>query len=132
MQLYESAPRFVLAVVLRARPALLDHWNPGPGREPAHGGGEIDVFVIHHEPENAPADPAAEAVKRLSHRVDVKRGRLLLVKRTEGAEIGPGPLEREIGADHFHDVIRSSDLFDDVVRDGPHVFARDECGTLPD
>ena len=63
------------------------------------------MFVFHHEPENASADSTAKAMKRLTLRIDMKRGRFFLMKRAEGLEICAGPFQRKIGANHLDDVV---------------------------
>ena len=70
------------------------------------------MFVIHHEPENAPAHAAAETMKRLPLRTDVERGRFLLVKRAERFEVRARAFEREIRPDHVDDIVRGGDLLD--------------------
>src|SRR5439155_1185478 len=91
---------------------LLDHGNAGARGQFVHGGWEIDMFVIHHEPENAPAHAAAETMKRLPLRTDVERGRFLLVKRAERFEVRARAFEREIRPDHVDDIVRGGDLLD--------------------
>ncbi len=54
------------------------------------------------------------------------------MKRAERAIIRSRALEREIGTDHFHNVVRGGDLFDDVGWDRAHDFSREEGGTLAD
>jgi hypothetical protein len=44
------------------------------------------MLVIHDEPEDAPADAAAETMERLALRADVERRALLLMKRAERLE----------------------------------------------
>src|SRR5581483_9393305 len=113
--------RLVLSVFLRAR-ALLDDRNSHSCRELAHGGRKIDVLVLHHETEGTPPDPAAEAVKCLSLRVDMKGRRLFLVKRAKRLEIRSRSLQRKIGSDHLHDIIGGSDLLDCLRRNHVIVY----------
>ncbi len=68
------------------------------------------MLVFHHEPENASPDAAAEAMKCLALRIDVKRRRFLLMKWTERLEICAGPFQRKIRADHLDDVVGGGDL----------------------
>ena len=110
----------MLAIVLAPAALFFNNRNARAGCEPAYGGGEIDMLVIHYEAKNTPADAAAEAVKGLPRRVDVERRRLLLMKRTERAKVRAGTLEGKIGADYLHDVVRGRDLLNDVGRDGSH------------
>ena len=119
----QRAPRFVLAIVLAARAALFDHRNAGARRQFPHRGRKIDVLVIHDEAENASADAAAEAVKRLPLRTDRERRRLLLMKRAERLEIRARALERKIRADHLHDVVRGGDLLDVCVGIVPMAYS---------
>ena len=68
------------------------------------------MLVFHHEPENASPDAAAEAMKCLTLRIDVKRRRFLLMKGTKRLEICAGPFQRKIRADHLDDVVGGGDL----------------------
>ena len=97
VQLQQRAPRFVLPIVFAALgTALFDHRNPRARRQFLHRRRKIEVLVIHHEAENAPARAAAEAMKRLPLRTDRERRRLLLVKRAERLEIRARALQRKI------------------------------------
>lgn len=70
------------------------------------------MLVFHDETENASPNAAAEAVKGLTLRADVKRRRFFLMKWTERFEIRAGALQREIRADDFDNVIGGCDLLD--------------------
>ena len=100
----------MLSIFIRGR-AFLDNWNANARCQFPHGRWKIEMLVFHHEPENASADPAAKAMKCLALRIDVKRGRFFLMKRTERLEICAGPFQRKIRADHFDDVVGGRDLF---------------------
>jgi len=103
----------VLTIVVAAdRAPLFDYRDSGPRREFMNRRRKIEMLVIHHETEDAPADAAAEAVKRLSLRTHRERRGLLLMKRTKRLESGAGAPEWKIRSDHFDDVIRRRDLFD--------------------
>jgi len=70
------------------------------------------MLVIHHEPKNAAAHPAAETVERLPLRTDMERRRFLLMKWAERPEIRARAFNREIRPDHVDDVVRGGDLLD--------------------
>ena len=123
MQLQKGATRFVFTTFLL--PALLDDRNSRSRRQFVHRLREINMFVIHDKPENAPAHPAAKTMECLSLRTDRKRWRLFLVKWTKGLEARTGTLERKISTDHFHDVVRGCDLFD-CFRRNCHLFTRSD------
>ena len=90
--------------------AFLDNWNAHTRRQFSHSRWKIEMFVFHHESENASADSAAKAMKRLALRIDVKRRRFFLMKRTECLEICAGPFQRKIRADHLGDVVAGRHL----------------------
>ena len=64
------------------------------------------MLIFHDELDDIPAGMAAEAVINAAHGVHVEARGLLIVERTEGAEIRPGPLQGEISPDDLDDVIR--------------------------
>ena len=91
---------------------LFDYRDPDSRREFAQCRWKIDVLVVHHKPEDAPARAAAEAMERLPAGANQERRGLLLVKRAERFEIRSRASERKIRTDHFDDVVRSRDLLD--------------------
>jgi hypothetical protein len=99
----------MLPIFVRGR-AFLDDWNADARRQFSHGRWKIEMLVFHHEPENASADPAAKAMKRLALRIDMKRRRFFLMKRTERLEICAGPFQWKIRPDHLDDVVGGRDL----------------------
>src|SRR5882724_3441995 len=98
MQLEQTLAQFALPLfIARPPPArLLDHRNASSRREFADGGGKIDMLVIHHKPEDAPACAAAETMKRLPARTHHERRRLFLMKGAERLEIGSRAFQRKI------------------------------------
>src|SRR5664279_2301642 len=112
VELKQGSPRLVLAIVVAARPPLFDHGNSRPRRQLPHRCRKIEMFVIHYETKNTPANPAAEAMKRLPLRADREGGRLFLMERAERLEVRAGAFEGKVRADHFDDVVRRCDLFD--------------------
>src|SRR5205814_9252361 len=62
------------------------------------------------EPDNAPADHAAEAVKGLAVGVDVIRRRFFVMEWTERLESCAGAFQRKIRADRLDDVVGGGDL----------------------
>ncbi len=109
MEFEQSPARFMLSIFVRGG-AFLDDRNADPRRQFSHRRWKIEVLVFHHEPENAPADAAAEAMKCLALRIDVKRRRFFLMERTERLEIRAGPFQWKIRADHLDDVVTGGDL----------------------
>ncbi len=80
---------------------------------------ERPPLVLHEEGEYISSLAAAEAVEELAVGVDIKRRRLLGMKRAESDEIVPASTQRHILADHRDDVGGLFDLiFDDVVGHG--------------
>src|SRR6267143_4852488 len=127
VELQQRAPCFVLTTFLV--PPFLDDWNSSSRRQFVHCRREIDLFVIHDKPENAPTDTAPKAVECLPLGTDRKRWCLFLVKRTKRLEAYAGTLERKISADHFHDVVRACDLFDRFRRNR-HLFTRSDFAAM--
>ena len=94
------------------RATFLDYGDPGARGEFAHGCWKINMFVIHHESENAAANTAAKTMKCLPTRAHRERRCFLLMKRAESLEIRSRTLQREIRADDFDDIVPSGDLLD--------------------
>ena len=85
------------------------------------GSQEIHAFVELEEFEDVAARAATEALEYLALRIDVERGRLLLVKRAAGFEaVGAGAFQGDVGADHIHNVIAEADFIDDSFWDACH------------
>ena len=78
------------------------------------------MLVFHYKTESAASDTAAEAMKGLPLRADVKRRRFLLMKWAKRLEIRSRSLERKIGPDDLHDIVGCGDLLDGLGWD--HVF----------
>ena len=78
------------------------------------------MLVIHHEPEDAPARAAAEAVKGLPARAHYEGRSFFLMKRAERPEIRSRSFQWEIRTDHFDDIVRGSNLLDRFRRDRSH------------
>src|SRR5437867_224447 len=114
----------MLPAFTRSAPAgVFNHSNSGARRELAHGRWKIEVFVIHHKSEGAPACAAPEAMKRLPTWANYERWCFLLMKRAKRLKICPCACEGKIRADHFHDVVRSGDLLDYFRRNRSHVHS---------
>src|SRR5580704_9910837 len=77
----------------------------GPVGEPPHSVGKINVLILLDEGENVTPLMAAETVKNLPMGIYIETRRLLLMKRTQRDKICSGALERQIGANHIHNVI---------------------------
>ena len=122
MQLEQTLAQFALPLfIARPTPArLLDHRNASSRREFADGGWKIDMLVIHHKPEDAPACAAAETMKRLPARTHHERRRLFLMKGAERLEIGSRAFQRKIRTNYFDDIVRGRDLLDRFRRDRSH------------
>src|SRR5688572_12221780 len=89
---------------------LLFERDPGAFREAFDSLGKTEVLVFLHEGEDVATLLAPKAVKNLTLRIHVKTGRLLLVKGAECHKAHAGTLEREVGADHFHNITRGAHL----------------------
>ena len=111
----------LLALIFAA--AFFDNRDPDPRRQFVHRCGKIDMFIIHHEPENTAARSASETMKGLALRTDSERRCFFLMKWTERLETCARPLQRKISSDHFHDIVRGRDLLD-CLRRNRHLFAR--------
>ena len=100
------------AAFVRVRPLQPDAGALG---EHPRRRGKIHVLVLHHELEHVAARAAAEAVINLSLGVDVERGRLFLMERAKRLVRGTAALELEVCADDLDDVVRASDVFENVL-----------------
>ncbi len=117
-----------LARIGTAGPSLR-YGDPHPARHLAYGGGIIHAELLHEERENVPTRVAHETVE---HPLAGDDGEVAVgapVKRTRGAEIGPGALELDMLADDPHDVRRLADLLDHIVGDQAH--ARNSTSVTP-
>src|SRR5207248_6417451 len=65
----------------------------------------------------AAARATAKTVKGLALRTNCEGRRFFLMKWTERLKTCTRPLQRKIGSDHFHDVVRGRDLLDCFRRD---------------
>jgi len=102
----------VLSIFGVTRAPLFNQRDSNTRRQLAHCGRKIDVLVVHHKAEHAPAHAAAETVKCLTLRTNCERWRFLLMEWAKRLEIGPCAFKREIGTDHFHNIVRGGDLLD--------------------
>ena len=102
----------MLLVFITATGAFLNHRNAHPRGQFANRSWKIEMLVIHHEAKDRPTYAAPETMKCLPLRTNVERRRFFLVKRTERSKIRTSSFQREIGADHLHNVIRGGNLFD--------------------
>jgi len=107
----------------------LRNGNPHPTRHLAYGGGIIHAQLLHEERENVPTRVAHETVEHPLARDDGEVAVGAPVKRTRGAEIGPGALELDVLPDDPYDVRGLADLLDHVVGDEAH--ARNSTSVTP-
>jgi len=84
--------------------------------------GDVFEFVKLHDKITFP-EAAPEAVKKPLIAVDVKRRRLLAVKRAESFPGGAAAPERHALLDHLHDIGVRLELLDEVGREQSHVLA---------
>src|SRR5206468_6564534 len=100
MQLDQTLAQFPLplfiAIARRAPARFLDDRNASSRREFADGGWKINMLIIHHKPEDAPACSAAEAMKRLPAWTYCERRRFLLMKGAERLKIGSRAFQGKI------------------------------------
>ncbi len=75
-----------------------------PIRQDAQGLGESDTLVKLDELEDVARDIADEAMEDPLFGYDMKRGRLLVVKRSQGLELASGRSQGHVGPDDLHDV----------------------------
>ena len=83
---------------------------------------EADLLVQLEELEDVAADAAAEAVEESLVRVDVKRRRLLPVKRTEPLVGRAGALQRDVLLHDLHDVRLQAQVVDELLRKQTHTL----------
>src|SRR3989338_4985333 len=76
---------------------------------------KIHLLILHQKRKYVPADSAAKTMENLFVWVHNKRRRFLIVKRTIGFKIPPCPFQRNIGGNHFYDVIQRLNLIDNLI-----------------
>ena len=106
-----------LFIATAAAAGFLNHSDAGACGKLAHSRRKIDVLIIHHEPEDAPACTAPEAMKSLATWAHCEGRRFLLMKRAKRFEIRACALQWKIRTDHFDDIVRGGDLLDCFRRD---------------
>src|SRR5262249_30627376 len=89
-------------------------------REHLHRFGEADLLVQLEELEHVAADVAAKAMEEPLVRVDVKRRRLLAVKRTEALEGPAHALQRYVLLHDRDDVRLQAEVVDEALRKQSH------------
>ena len=99
---------------------LLVELDVGPVGEQPHRVRELHVVDLHHEAEYVAAQPAAEAVPQLSGRIDLERGRLLPVERTQPPEQPALGLEQDSLVDERDEVGGVADPRDVFICDATH------------
>ena len=112
MQLQQSAASCVLSILGIAWTPLFNYRDANTRRKLAHCGRKIDVLVVHHKAEHAPAHPTSEAVEGLPLRTHMERRGFLLMEWAKRLEIGSRAFERKIRANHFDNIVRRGDLLD--------------------
>jgi hypothetical protein len=68
------------------------------------------MVILHQKLKDATAGLTTKAMKDLQVRIDVETGSLFLVERTQGLEVRPCSLERDVCSDNLDDVTSGSDL----------------------
>ena len=99
-----------LVVLLRLR-------HPGAGCQHLDSLAVVDAVDLFGEADGIAARPAAKAVKALGVRVDVERGGLLAVERTQAAIEAALPFQLHIAAHQIDDVGAAVQLFNVLVWD---------------
>ena len=115
-----------LVVLLRLR-------HPGAGCQHLDGLAVVDAVDLFGEADGIAARPAAKAVEALGVRVDVERGGLLAVERTQAAIEAALPFQLHIAAHQIDDVGAAVQLFNVLVWDHGSFFllpfiTRATCG----
>src|SRR5438045_7732704 len=105
----------MLTIVLAV---LFDDRDAYAGGQLAYRRRKVDVLILHHEPEDAPADSAAKTVKCLPLRANGEGRCFFLMERTERFEIGAGTFQREVRANYLNNVVCRCDLLDCLRRNG--------------
>ena len=104
MHIHQRRPLLIFFALLRRTLPRLRNRNPAFFRDSPHRFRERRLLQLHHKLKNVPALSATEAVIHLLHRAHAERRRLLLVKRTQPAEILPALLQTHIFANHANNV----------------------------
>ena len=86
--------------------------NVRPLGQAADGLWEIQVLEVLDKPEHIATLMTAETMEDLAVWINVKAWALLPVEGAKRHEIGARSLERQVGADHIHDVTRGADLLE--------------------
>ena len=89
-------------------------------RQHLHRFREIDFLVQLEKLEHVAAGAAAEAVKKSFLRIDVKRRRLLRMKRTQPLVGRPRTLQRNIVLDDLDDVGMKPEIVDELLGEEGH------------
>ncbi len=118
----EQAPLALAFLVRLGIGFLLADLHAGPAGEFAHRLHERQVLVIPHKRDGVPALAAAETMERLPRRIDIKRRRFLMVKRTVRPELRTRPLQGQIRPDQLDDIRRAENLFDAFLGNLGHGF----------
>jgi len=98
------------------RPLDARHRESGVARELLDRVGKGLAPVLHQEADRGAVYAATEAVIELLGRAYRERRRLFAVKRTAGAEIGAGLLERYVAIDDVDDVDPGQQRLYEIVR----------------
>ena len=106
---------FLLAAIRHAGRGFFFNLDTGALRQPAHGGEEIQIFVLHHELEDIATGTAAEAMPDLLAGRDIKARCFFFVEWAKRPEVRTGFFQWEICADDVHHVIRVANLLDDLI-----------------
>ena len=98
--------------------------------ESAYCIGKAQPLHAHQERENVATDTATETVKDLPGRIDIERGALFLVERTETLVIDTGALERQITGNDLNDIGPLANLINFFVCNTSHQCRNSTIVTL--
>ena len=117
------------AVVVRAA-RFLNDGNARPLGQTPHRADKIEMLVFHDEAKNRAPRAAAKTMIRLPLRVNMERGALLAVERTQRDPACARALERKVRADHLDDVVGFGDALDGFFGKAGH-GDKIPCGSNP-
>ena len=93
--------------------AFSGHFQPNPAREFLYRLHELQIRIVHQEPDGGAVGAAAETVEKLLVGDDGERGRPFVVERAAGLEFLAGALEGNVVLDDLHDVRPGDDIVDE-------------------
>ena len=116
-RLYRSSPSSKIKLAKCSSLNRSNNFQAGSPRQQLQRFPERDLSFLHHEGKAVTTRVADPAAKRLPVRVDVHRGVVVIMKRTETNKLPPPPeaLQADVLADQRHQIRASTHLFTELV-----------------